>query len=176
MEEKQILMLEERQKIYEEEKARIEAREKTGKEKKGMRSGPKDPVKIPPGVVVLVAIIGLVLFFVYSMRNISSLPPGTGASTSSGIVGTEAHLKLGDGQYPTPVAEDEQTYKEMMEAIRVKDIIGTNKFLLYSDKVFMAPTGTKVWVLESGLERAKVRILEGNNYGKSGWVPRQTVQ
>lgn len=163
---------EERQKIYDEEKTRIEAREKIEKEKEEERNRPADPVKIPP-VIVWMVIIGFIVFFVVLVIHPPRPDPPTPPPPNG--TGTEARIQFGDGQYPAWVSEDEQTYKELVAAVTAKDTVGYNK-LLYSGKVFEVATGTKVLVLEPGLERSKVRILEGNNSGRSGWVPRQGVR
>ncbi len=165
---------EERQKIYKEEKTRIEVQKKIEKEKEEERNRPAKPVNIPYPVVWLI-IIGLIVFFVVLVIHPpSDAPPTRPDELPSGMIGAEARLQLGDGQYPAWVSKNKQTYKELMAAVTAHDTIGYNK-LLYSGRIFSAITGTKVLVLESGLERTKVRILEGNNYGRSDWVPRQAV-
>lgn len=168
---------EERKKIYDEEKARIEARDEI---ERG-RNRPAEPIKANPKVGCIAIIIVLVVLVV--CVNLLRSPTGpTDESTASydepsmKRIGDIAYLQLKDGQDDVWVSEDEQTYKELIDAVMAQDNIGIKKLVLYSGRVFTVDSGTKVLVLESGLERAKVRILEGDNYGKSGWVIRQAVQ
>ena len=57
--------------------------------------------------------------------------------------------------------------------------------MVQSGELFSVPVGTKVRVLgefhwhgawEHGVAVTKVRILEGEHYGKAGWVPDQWLE
>ena len=44
------------------------------------------------------------------------------------------------------------------------------------DKIFFVKTGTKVLVIDRETFSRQVRILEGENIGRSGWVPFEFIQ
>jgi hypothetical protein len=47
--------------------------------------------------------------------------------------------------------------------------------LTLKGKVFWVPDLTSVRVIDSGFFKVKVRILEGDHYGQSGWVARERI-
>jgi len=48
--------------------------------------------------------------------------------------------------------------------------------MYYQGRAFAVPSGTKVLFIDSSWAGRKIRILEGNYAGKSGWVSRDYIQ
>ena len=74
-----------------------------------------------------------------------------------------------------PVAVTKEAMDQMTRSFTVKDEIGFNNLFL-SGQAFWAKSGTKVLVIDSTFTTSKVRILEGDYYGQSGWVPYEWVR
>ena len=61
------------------------------------------------------------------------------------------------------------------EACVAKDYIGMAQ-LESVGKVFPVPNGTRVLVINSAFAVRQVRVLEGNAYGRSGWLPYEWLK
>lgn len=91
--------------------------------------------------------------------------------TTGGInagVGSEVRLYL-EGQTSVPVAVDERAFDELISALstRRQDSVET---LIQSGRVFRADNDTPARILEVGLAKIKVRIVEGPHITKDGWI------
>jgi hypothetical protein len=70
---------------------------------------------------------------------------------------------------------DKQADDEWTKACIAKDYIGMAQMEAVG-KVFAVPNGTKVLVIGSGFATRQVRILEGDAFGKSGWLPYEWLK
>ena len=88
-------------------------------------------------------------------------------------------LYVEDSEAPLPVAVSPQAYDELWDALAIEDRYGLQELIL-SGRVFPVPNNTKILVLNTGgfqgMERFKVRILEGDYLGSAGWVPWEWVR
>ncbi len=87
-------------------------------------------------------------------------------------VGEEGYINT-----PSPkamIALTEAGYKELTKIYIANDTMGIGEFLT-SGKGFAVPKGTKVLVTDSAVGARKVRILEGDNIGKAGWIAMEWV-
>jgi hypothetical protein len=96
-------------------------------------------------------------------------------SQPSIALGSEKTLSL-DGA-AVFLTVDENTYDEFYKAMGINDDEGA-KLLILSGKAFSVEAGTRVRVIDSGFskyttghDRYKVRVLQGKDVGKAGWVP-----
>ncbi len=81
----------------------------------------------------------------------------------------------GDSSLPfVLVPVDEETVEERERLEAANDDVGLS-LLIASQRLLLVPTGTKVRVLEARQPqfRCQVRVLEGEHYGKTAWVPRK---
>ena len=77
------------------------------------------------------------------------------------------------------VAIDEDIYKESQSVIDTKDAYGMLEYY-QAGKVFVVDNDTRVLLIERGTTfavttRWKVRVLEGPNLGRAGWVHHSWV-
>ncbi len=93
------------------------------------------------------------------------------APSSIGDVG-----KLADGNLDKiMVCVDQESFDEMNKALAAKDGVGLGLLMLQL-RIFEVPSGTKVKVIDVGLFKMKVRVLEGEQAGIAGWVPDEWVK
>ncbi len=118
------------------------------------------------GVLVVLIIIGI---------SMGTCPGGTTTETTPSVtIGSEAFIRAGnlDTVY---LAVDKQSMDMWAKAGLAKDYIGMAQ-LEASGRIFPVPNGTKVLVIDSSFTLRKVRVLEGDAYGKSGWLPYEWVE
>lgn len=138
----------------------------------------------------IIAFIGLSVFAVLaagSMDTGGNSGSNSSTTTNNGIanseqaqalmpVGSKGHLKsLGDVSFVT-VARTKEAHKEFCKTIAARDTDGI-KILILQDKLFTVDKGAKVRVLsiDSWAGTSEVRIIDGKNYGETGWVFSQLV-
>lgn len=71
------------------------------------------------------------------------------------------------------------TNKEDLKALDKAAIAGDKQAVIemyYQGRAFAVPSGTKVLFIDSSWAGRKIRILEGDYKGKSGWVSRDYIQ
>ncbi len=73
------------------------------------------------------------------------------------------------------LAIDKQAFDEWIKACVAKDYIGMLE-LQASGRVFTVPNVTKVLVIDSSFASREVRILEGDAFGKAGWLPYEWLK
>jgi hypothetical protein len=83
-------------------------------------------------------------------------------------VGDEVRLDHGGGD--VLVAINKQAYKELVEAVAAKDKVGYN-LMVAKGYAFFVPRGTRAKVIDMTIASRKVRIYEGEHYGRTGWIP-----
>jgi hypothetical protein len=67
------------------------------------------------------------------------------------------------------IAVDEVSFEELGNLAIAHDEIGVKKLIL-TGSVFIEDGNVKVLVIETKSNAARIRILEGRNYGKDGWI------
>ncbi|MCZ7571112.1 MAG: pentapeptide repeat-containing protein [Ardenticatenaceae bacterium] len=119
--------------------------------------------------VGLLSVLGLLCW-------LGGLNYDTGNDKTAGSTGSEARLQAG-GKW-TWVARDRQAYEEYGDAAVRDDTYGLRE-LIATGRIFPVPNGTRVLILDHGgflYSATKVRILEGEHTGRSGWVPSEWVR
>jgi hypothetical protein len=87
--------------------------------------------------------------------------------------GTEAALRVPSGRIL--VATSEANLDKLMKTLTIKDSEGILE-LLANGEAFAVDNGTKCRVLTPGILTVEVRIIEGDQRGRSGFVPREFIQ
>lgn len=114
-------------------------------------------------VVILVAI---------ALIQAALAPPGVPPERRH--PGAIATLRAGDAENAM-LAVDETAYDEMLKASIAGDSVGLRQMVL-SGRVELVPNNTRILVIDRGLYRRKVRIMEGAAAGIAGWVAEDWVQ
>ncbi len=104
---------------------------------------------------------------------ISMLFGGSDTQTSSPNSGDQGRLYMDGGTIPVAITKD--ALDKMTRSFNVKDEIGFDNLFL-SGQAFWTESGTKVLVIDMSFATRKIRILEGSQYGRSGWVPYEWVK
>lgn len=116
------------------------------------------------GIFLLFIIFGII------SRDLAKRTPQANISR-----GDTAFLRV-SGQDDVLVATTEKNLDALVHSAVSKDSYGMAEMVL-DGRAFYVDSGTKVLVigLSGGWTTANVRILEGKNYGDSGWVPIEFV-
>lgn len=73
------------------------------------------------------------------------------------------------------LAIDKESFDMWTKACVAKDYIGMMQ-LEASGRVFSVPNNTKVLIIDRNFAIRKVRILEGDAFGKAGWLPYEWLK
>lgn len=84
-------------------------------------------------------------------------------------VGDKAHINT-----EIAVAVNDSAWDELNKASRARDTLGMAN-LVASGRIFIAEPDSKVLIIEGGFTSVKVRMMSGDNIGKSGWVISEAV-
>jgi hypothetical protein len=150
-----------------------------GKELKGSKFLHK---KIKP-----LGCLGLIIVFVIFIAAISStskkessnsnLSPSTNTGQSNNTklkIGDEGFLRISNSQDNVLLAVTEKNFDELVKSSIANDITGITQMVL-NNGAFYVPAGTKVLIIDSSVGGRKVRILEGERLGDTGWVPFEFI-
>lgn len=120
---------------------------------------------------IITSILVVVIAFTFgSMLWGEATEPETATKTSNTVAsGEEGHLS-GD----IFVAATEEAYDELTAAIGRNDDYGMTE-LIARGSVFFVTGGTRILVMDSSFASRRIRVLEGDQVGKSGWVPVEVV-
>lgn len=112
----------------------------------------------------------LLFYFLFMAILIQGCRPAKTASRSMLDIGQEGIIDCGIGT--CAVAMTEEAWHNHKKALQAKDHYGTTT-LIVAGKLVTVEKGVRVMVINHDSDEAltKVRLMEGRNYGKSGWVP-----
>jgi hypothetical protein len=126
-------------------------------------------------VVLFCGTAVIALIFWYSNRRVESVNP---APTASSPVGSEqplARLAI-PGLNDVAVASDDRSLDELITALVRRDESGIES-LIASGNAFRVNNNTRIRVLKIGSgAKTRVRIMEGENAMKEGWVAETWVK
>ena len=121
-------------------------------------------VRIPP-----------LLFLAFALLNGCAVSENSPRPSPASLLnpGVEARLVIGNIEQ-LYVAIDEDIYDEFRNVIQIKDGYGMLE-LFQAGKIFEVDNDIRVLLIERGTTFTvttswKVRVLEGSNLGKAGWV------
>jgi hypothetical protein len=83
-------------------------------------------------------------------------------------------LWVSDGS-PWYLGKDLTWQDDYAAALTAKDTIGIQE-LKDRDRIFPVANGTRLLVLEQFQDKTKVRVLEGPQFGRTGWVAFEHVR
>jgi hypothetical protein len=127
-----------------------------------------------------ILVVGAAIMFVMMKRPGSQISrsdnPGSQSGNSVGaqppgatpVVEPQAKVYLA-GKDAVPVALDEAAWNDLSDALSKKDD-GMLETLIISGRALKVPNDTRVRPLQATMGRIKVRILEGPDVMKEGWV------
>lgn len=178
---------EEKQKIIEEERLRAQARTQfSPKNKPNQKGFGQRSLKHPflTGLLIIVGII-VALSLLVSSSNESNkstnTPSVTAESKKTLAVGDEGILNWHDDKNDctdtTPVSVDKDALSRLRQLASANDLFGMRALVL-EGRAFNVNNCTKVKVIDlsplvSGVE---IRVVEGSQFGRSGWVVMEFVK
>lgn len=123
-------------------------------------------------VVVFVVIVSWVTISV--LNNDSEEPSSAQSQVVYASVGEEGVLDPKSGDEEWLVAVDEEALDALTDASVARDSYGISE-LLMAHKLFAVPVNTRVKVIDTTATKTKIRVLEGDQMGKDGWVSYEFV-
>jgi RNA polymerase subunit RPABC4/transcription elongation factor Spt4 len=136
--------------------------------------------KIVAGFIGFIVLITIISSVSGSGSSSTSTATNTGSSSPSA---TSSHVKIGDNAYlrlpgaatgDITVLTSKAALDDFTKAAVNKDTYGMAE-LVENGEGFFVPQGTKILVIDGSFTASQVRILEGTQIGKSGWVPFEFV-
>jgi len=121
----------------------------------------------------------IVFFFIISLGNPSPAPatqspqnntvtaPAQLTQSRSASIGEEGVLAAPSDEIV--VTTTEEAFEKYADAIFAKDVQGAAE-LITNDEAFFVDNGTKVLVIDKKFASTRVRLLDGAEAGRSGWV------
>lgn len=97
------------------------------------------------------------------------------ASAPNVGVADEGYLRLPDSDAEVVLAIDLKAYDEFVNVSVAKDMYGLADLVL-ARRIFKVASGTRGLVIETKWFKNRVRVLEGPEAGRSGWVPFEWVR
>jgi len=131
------------------------------------------------GGLLIIFIIIIVIIIITSSSTPNTEPQkinnqtNTEVQNNSAGVGENGILVSQNEEIAIPITKE--YYDEMVKLSVANDTMGIAEMAL-DDKIFFVKTGTKVLVIDRETFSRQVRILEGENIGRSGWVPFEFIQ
>lgn len=130
-------------------------------------------------LAIICVVIGvLVLLYVFAPwgrgTDSRAARPAPTSSFSNLLVGQEGHLDNGDITMVL-VAVDDAAYDDLHKVANANDDVGIRE-LVRAGRVFLTPQHTAIRVLENSVFSVKVRILDGAQKDRAGWVPAEFVK
>jgi len=126
------------------------------------------------GSVGLIVIVGIVVGLLSVVFGLFGLLSESDSKPSPSDIGSTAILFVSESD-EVPVCVDEEAFEELIKASVAKDDIGIAELLLLG-KVFFVPNNTKVLVIDRDFAKRQIRILEGDKFGRTGWVPYEFLK
>jgi len=130
---------------------------------------PKKSSRLELVLILVILFMMLCIFYLVLTPNLFSKQEQSQAGGSS-----ISYNRLYNGGETVSVVVDEKSFDEYVHAAVIKDYFGMLE-LVNQGRVFSVKSGTRIQVLDRGFGKTKVRILEGEWIGASGWVPYEWV-
>lgn len=129
----------------------------------------------------VIAVVTLLLSSGDETKKSTNTPSATieGKTTKTLSVGDEGilnwHSDKNDCTDTTPVAVDKEALSRMLKLADADDTIGLGA-LVVEGRVFNVKSCTKVKVIDRSLSGVEIRVMDGSQLGKSGWVVMEFVK
>lgn len=131
--------------------------------------------------IVIAAIFIVIFLFIGIYRSASNIAPEQTQSIGPKpiSIGDEAtlnwHEDPSDCSKSILVATTKESQEKVSKILLANDELGISEVLL-SGEAFAVPNCTKVKVIDTAVAIRQVRIFEGDQIGKSGWVAFEFVK
>jgi hypothetical protein len=118
------------------------------------------------GYLGIFGIIGAAIFFAVMVTNLFSGTSGNGAVVA---VGEEAYIQSGGRS--TPITTTKDDYDQVQKILLAKDWGGLRQMII-QERAFVIDEGTQVLIVDKNWDwtMTQVKVLEGSQAGKTGWV------
>lgn len=124
---------------------------------------------------IVAVVLGVIIaFVVISFFTGNDLNTPTASTKTSLRIGEEGIIHR-DGVQKILISIDEVSMEESMKAFMAEDWQGIME-LISSGRAFQVNNDTRVKVIDRNIGGRKVRILEGEMHGKSGWISMEFVK
>lgn len=176
---------EEKTRIIEEERLRAEARARFSQnaqpQKKGLGQRElKNPFLIGCATIIgIIVVIGFLVSITGESKKSTDAPTATAEGKKTLSVSDEGILNWHDDKNDctdtTPVAVDKDTLSRLIQLASADDIVGM-RALVIEGRAFNVNNCTKVKVIDRSVSGVEIRIMEGSQFGRSGWVVMEFVK
>ncbi len=130
--------------------------------------------KVGCGALLLVLIgFAVVVSLIDDADEQKTRPTTAPSPSSSRSVGSDVVLRVSSGDVVVCTSED--AYDEFLKLAIAEDYLGMAQ-MEASGRLFRVPSGTKAHVIDTGFEKREVRIMDGEHFGRSGWVTSSLVR
>jgi ribosomal protein L40E len=130
----------------------------------------REPTKKSSAALGKILLLILFASFVAVMLIDFHPPPPRDSLVPSASVGDEVVLSVSSGK--AIVADSPENFERVVHLSVVGDNLGIAELALQGH-AFLVDSGTRVKIIDSGIVKSEVRIMEGQFFGRSGWVPRE---
>lgn len=119
-------------------------------------------------IYIILGIICLAFLIISNVRT-----NNTGETRSDLRDGMEAHINT--EAEAVIVATEKKYLDDFFNAKRLNDTYGIGE-LVMAGKIFDVKNCTKILILNKGVFTTKIRVLEGEKIGMSGWVDTERIK
>jgi len=127
------------------------------------------------GVLIVFGILGMVLKGLPEAKPVQQEIAGKGdepKSRPADSLKAGNDCQLNGGGFPVLLSVSEEVDDRLTKLSNAKDEVGIKKMVL-SGLAFVVPSGTKARIISKGFMTSEVRIMEGERFGKSGFLPSE---
>jgi hypothetical protein len=107
-------------------------------------------------------------------RPVTAAPAIAGPSARGGLVGGAIVRLESRYEHPIWVVINDAAYRALLHAHRAGDVAVVQE-VLRRGHAFAVDEDTEAQILGEGIEFYRIRLLEGTNQGRTGWVPAYNV-
>ena len=123
------------------------------------------------GYLGILGIIGAAIFFAVMVTNLFS-----GNSGNDNVVAVGEDAWIHTGSKSTPLATTKDYYDAIQKILLAKDWGGLRQMII-QERAFVVDEGTQVLVVDKSWDWTiiQVKVLEGSQAGKVGWIVNEYV-
>jgi len=123
--------------------------------------------------IVAGAFFFIVMFIIISATTSPTTPSVNTSLSQTGLsIGQDGYIKVSTAKIVVGI--DKATEDEIVSSSIAGDTTGV-ALLVLDGKAFFVENGTKVKVIDKTMASVRIRILDGEEAGNSGWVPFEFV-
>jgi hypothetical protein len=126
----------------------------------------------------MLALVSLFAFIIVLGALLATPAPGTAQDRPRELLkisGARGHLITQAASGQVLLARDQAAIDALVRAININDKI-TQVHLILSGRTFLLPAGTAILIINTSWDMSEVRLLDGPQFGRTGWVPDAHIQ